>query len=244
MLFREIKDENKFKPHNTYVNKPTVIFQKQAETSKFDEFRNNNEYRPGENLHIPTPDVIPVAIDAVYNPSHPDADWSGLVHTTNRKHSQNHSSQMIHLEQTDAGIIGNSNERLKTRNIHPGKSHDFLIGGISAGNDQWKTNYSRFAGNDKSATLDLTSDNQRKLANEVKSNVNSSLNNSRNQPQYEDRKIYGSHARSFINNISLSIADKIESDTSPMIRNNKPDPSLITQNYVPMPGYTGRRPIR
>ena len=107
-MFRE---SNYTEPHHhlTYSKKPVSLFQLQQQESKFNDYGGSSSQfvvKPGDSLNAPIPREVPCATDTIYDPSDPNADWSGLVPKQYHKRQiTNNINQHIGLEHTENGII-------------------------------------------------------------------------------------------------------------------------------------------
>jgi hypothetical protein len=106
------------------------------------------------------PEAIPATFDDVYRPEHPDADWSGHVQKIPQKrHALKHRSQQIHIQHEDGGLVGSSSSA-EHQKLQVGKGQktdrEVFMGGIGCGDDQWKTSYHRFQGQEKTTRDQLT----------------------------------------------------------------------------------------
>lgn len=109
-MFRE-SDEKKVNLHQTYINKHVPNLQIQSQLGKFDDSaisaRSTNN---SLNTNIP---AVPTTWDTFYNPSDPNADWSGLVSLRNnqKKHSNDHRSQQLGIVREEFGIISKEEKK-------------------------------------------------------------------------------------------------------------------------------------
>lgn len=92
--------------HPSYVNKQKAPLQVLSQAARFENVR-KNQFATVEDLKSTT--AVPTTFDTYYDPSHPDADWSGMVSSKHRhkKHSNDHISQ-----RTGIIIIYNKNKML------------------------------------------------------------------------------------------------------------------------------------
>jgi hypothetical protein len=137
--------------HSTYTNKPMPTLQMISQNSQLnEEGRSINAYQnPGA---VETAPVVPTTWDALYDPSHPDADWSGLVSRNHvqKRHNHNHISHQEGIERTEFGIVSKETRQDWSRKRTPQdaaiskNAGTLVIGGIDAQDDRWKTTYSRF----------------------------------------------------------------------------------------------------
>ena len=147
-MFRE-SDEKKINRHVTYTNKPVPQLQIQSQVGKFDDSAISARSAHDLNKNIP---AVPTTWDNYYDPSHPDADWSGLVSLKNnqKKHSNDHRSQQLGIVREEFGIVSKEerkewqHRRQPDENLVHTNKGSFVIGGLSDENERWKTSYNRF----------------------------------------------------------------------------------------------------
>lgn len=136
-MFRE-SDEVERKVHRTYTTKPVPVFQQASIASKLDD--SGVASHDFIRREYDTPEV-PTTWGFVYDPSHPDADWSGIVDTSkhhHKKHVNNHISHKDHLVPTEGGFVGSDEKQsfLKRRpDMTQNRSNSSIIGGIDFKND-------------------------------------------------------------------------------------------------------------
>lgn len=98
----------------------------------------------------PVPPPIAPTQSEVYDPTHPDADWAGMVSRTayTRKHEQGHISQKIGIVHTERGIVSKEEKvefPRKRRDHVPAaiaENHQ-IIGGITPSTDPYMTDMRR-----------------------------------------------------------------------------------------------------
>jgi len=160
--------------HPSFINKPTAPLQLISQAARFENIR-KNQYATLEELKNTTP--VPTTFDTYYDPSHPDADWSGMVSSKHRhkKHTNDHISQKTGLIQNEFGIMtapGQEQKEFSRKKVQqrynpitgevvidrPQKSNPNLIGGIDLQNsdDRWKSNYKSFESQEKTSRDQLT----------------------------------------------------------------------------------------
>lgn len=141
--------------HATYRNKPKPDMQMISQSSQFqDNTRASLAYRSPDIVQTP---AVPTTWDTVYDPDHPDADWSGLVSKDaifTRKHDHNHPSHRENIERNELGIVSktDSSEFSKRRVNSEGATRNtgsIIIGGIDNPEDRFKTTYKRFENQEK-----------------------------------------------------------------------------------------------
>lgn len=236
--------------HQTYKTKPFPHFQKQAVVARFED---QTVIKPGDTLDHPVPPEIPSASDLLYDPDHPDADWTGFVPKyQHRKHASSHRSQQCSIQQTDVGLtvpgesIGGHKKRVD--NVLGGQSHIVIAGIAPDDNDRWKTNYSRFANQESTTRSQLTLVKRQLPRRNIEDPAQASSITTTSYfdeetlgPQSstvaDNSKQYGSHSRTFLSNLSSSLVDILPDPKSgnPSTKYNL-DKTLITQNYNPTPG--------
>lgn len=137
--------------HATYRNKPKPEMQIISQSSQFqDDTRASLAYRAPREVE--SVQAVPTTWDTVYDPDHPDADWSGLVSKEvifSKKHSTNHPSQRENIERNEQGIVSKDERqefpRKRVNNESASKnSGSLVIGGIDNPDDRFKTTYRRF----------------------------------------------------------------------------------------------------
>lgn len=160
--------------HSSFTTKPAAPLQVISQAARFENVR-NNQFATVEELKNTT--AVPTTFDTYYDPSHPDADWSGMVLSKlrHRKHSNDHISQRSGLVQTENGIIsapGQERQEFSRKKVQqrynpitgeveidrPQKSNPNLIGGINLQNDddRWKSAYKSFESQEKTSRDQLT----------------------------------------------------------------------------------------
>ena len=171
-MFRE-SDERDRHLHNSYRTKPTSIIQAAAQHSRLDESARQQNITNQDVLHARVPEAVPSTYDVVYDPSHPDADWSGMVSLKNqhKKHSTNHSSQRMGIEQNEHGIVAKVERQEWGHRRQPeGASKNnsqLVIGGINTEEDRFKTEYRRFATNEGTSRDQLTLEKRQKAVRQI-----------------------------------------------------------------------------
>ena len=160
--------------HPSYVNKQKAPLQVLSQAARFENVR-KNQFATVEDLKNTT--AVPTTFDTYYDPSHPDADWSGMVSSKykHKKHSNDHISQRTGLIQSEHGIIsapGQERQEFARKRVQqrynpitgeveidrPQKSNPDLIGGINLQNDEdrWKSAYKSFETQEKTTRDQLT----------------------------------------------------------------------------------------
>jgi hypothetical protein len=248
------------RPHESYTNKPVPLFQKHQQISSFNEYDEVDGNFTGYSASTVMPEAIPSTVDSIYDPDHPDADWSGFVaKKPERRHVQGHISQQIGIQHTENGIVSKEerDEYGRKRRVENKltMAHANLIGGLPPNDDPWKSNYQRFANQDS------TSIDQYSTAKQHSSSRRTSKAQSQDGPptiqiqdhsqerlpriQAQSKAVYGSHSRSLVNDLYSSLVDQVGEYKVKFSPKRRPDATLITENYKgQLPGYTGRRPTR
>lgn len=138
-MFRE-SDYVAPKLHATY-SKVTPAFQRAAQAAPFE---GNEKSSPP-----PLPDAIPSTQSVFYDPSHPRADWTGLVSkdALERRHVHNESNMRRGICASEVGFV-TSESTLEATNMRFKKaqaniSDAGLIGGIADNVNTWKSNNQR-----------------------------------------------------------------------------------------------------
>ena len=149
--------------HSSFATKPTPTLQLIAQSSHLnEEGRSNNAYRnPAEYESV---QAVPTTWDSVYDPSHPDADWSGLVSRahTHKRHINNPIAHQESLERNEYGIVSKEEKQewaRKRTSQDPNISKNagsLVIGGIDNPDERWKSSYTRFANHEGTARDQLT----------------------------------------------------------------------------------------
>lgn len=142
--------------HPTYYNKPKPTMQIVSEAAQFnDRTRSSLAYENYSDV-IKNPDLVPAVPttwDTVYDPAHPDADWTGLVNKNHvqKKHSRDHISLRENIVRTEHGIVSNEDRHelgrkkgpedpsIALRNAHG----SIVIGGIDEPDERWRTTHHR-----------------------------------------------------------------------------------------------------
>eukprot|EP01031_Cornospumella_fuschlensis_P030422 gene30422-36757_t len=260
--------------HPTYYNKPTPAMQLISQTSQFnDRTRSSLDYKDNKDA-IVNPEyvpAVPTTWDSYYDPSHPDADWTGLVSKNHlqRKHVHEHSSLKENIMRTEHGIVSKVERQDYMRKRAPedpsivqrnvtGSIH---IGGIDNPDDRWKTSHQRFDNREPTSRDQLTLE---KRSNPVKKVENPSQARSQYgapSPRFETGSLSGfgtqsqaltsfSGRGSLLSGIANKLAPTLDSqprfssDASHQKTAGAFDTNklLITDNYRHFPpGYTGAR---
>ena len=149
--------------HSSFAPKPTPTLQLISQASHLnEEGRSSNAYRnPAEYENV---QAVPTTWDSVYDPSHPDADWTGLVSRahTHKRHIHNHIAHQETLERTEHGIVSKEEKQEWARRRGPQDQNisknagTLVIGGIDNPDERWKTNYTRQVNHEGTARDQLT----------------------------------------------------------------------------------------
>lgn len=255
--------ESDFQPtalHSTFSTKPIPTFQLQSQIARFNEKSVASLSSCSSTTLDPLPSAVPSSNDFFYDPSHPDADWSGMVSLkrNQRKHERSHASQRTNIIQTEAGIVslGNKNEYVKTRRSDLSDPND-VIGGIGT-NDHWKTTYMSLAVGEGTNISQLTLQKRSLPRKAIPDPAQSQSSSSTVLHTYfEDDQYYMTSARSqdsrsaptslagyrapanvsrsLIANLGASLVGKISDPISQPV-SREISKTLLTQNYNPAPG--------
>ncbi len=247
--------------HATYHYKPKPALQLASQHAAFDEKgRSYHAFsNPGNPESIP---AVPTTWDTVYDPSHPDADWTGLVQKIpHKKHINDHIAMQEGIERNEYGIISKEERQEWARkraiaDSGTGKNAGSLvIGGIDNPHERYTTSYKRFETHERTSRDQLTLE---KRTNPVK-RLQDPLNTTNPSPRgymtsspyppeatntfNQSRKDVGIHPRA---SLLSGIGEKLVASNSSVIRSNpeiskqsRPNESyrvLTTDNYNPVPG--------
>jgi hypothetical protein len=141
-MFRE-SDYEPPRMHPSFARKPVSILQQESHLSRFEDNRDRRTFEE--------PPMVPATYDTRRDPSHPEADWGGLVskERTQKRHDPNreHRSQHTGIVQTEDGIVSVEERAEWARLRRPSdpklRGEGEIIGGISVGEEQYTTNYHR-----------------------------------------------------------------------------------------------------
>ena len=171
-MFRE-SDEKERHLHNSYQTKPISIIQAASRVSHLDESGLQQNITRQDVFRQRVPEAVPATYDVVYDPSHPDADWSGMVSTKfhHKKHSSNHSSQRMGIEQNEHGIVAKVEKQEWGHRRQPEgavkNNSQILLAGINNDDDRFKTEYRRFANHEATSREQLTLDKRQKAVRSI-----------------------------------------------------------------------------
>ena len=151
-MFRESNIQERHL-HASFTNKPAPTFQQLSQISKLDDSATRAKISNCDVFSIPTPTAVPVTYDTVYDPSHPDADWSGMVSLKNqhKKHTQGHASQKLGIEQCEHGIVAKVERQEWGHRRQPEggakNASQLVLSGVGGedNSDRFKSEYQRFA---------------------------------------------------------------------------------------------------
>lgn len=263
--------------HSTYTNKPTPHLQRQAQNSHFnEEGRSSNAFKDFSNAEAP---MVPVTWDTVYDPEHPDADWSGLVKKIPmKKHNHQHIAMQESIERTEHGIMTKEDKERQEFSRKRGANDptisknagSLVIGGIDNPQDRFKTTYNRFEYHEKTGRDQLTLEKRinpvKKISDpgQLRSQGGSNMSSPREplsqMDSYGAAQFAQSQQASFRGGGAIlsaktsllsGLGGKLIADsnvpTNPVYNQQaggRPNDNyrvLVTDNYKPFPGYTGRR---
>lgn len=252
-MFRE-SDVSDPRYHSTYVNKPLPVLQRQQQTSKFDERSDELHQfsrRPGDGVYDPVPDLIPCAVDTVYDPSHVDADWTGLVLKEHHKrHVRDHTALNVGLQHTEQGISSNIYReeygRKRRIDVPASKSNPNILGGIDIDDsDRWKSNYQRFSSQESTISDQYTLSKQHVQKHQYH---NTSMAQSQqfideesyrsdprtySQSRPSQTTKYGSNSKFVAFDLSASVLESLKDQNLPVSKPRvmKANSTLILDNY-------------
>lgn len=250
-MFRE-SDYQPPKLHSSYAAKPLSKMQLHSQLSKF-ENPNNDEV---SRQQLPQ-DVVPTTFDTVYDPAHPDADWSGRVSKAHnqKKHSTNHRSQMSGIIQSEYGLLSTEDKKEWTslRRGGANNSNSNIIGGISCEGEHFQTtiqrqNIGETTGIDQ-LSLSKRHGNKKNLPDpalmhqeyqNIQENKHNSYHETAAVPQQSSG--YYNTSKSFISNIGSSLVNRVPNTPSNSNNNNavaiRPEArkELVIDNYRNIPG--------
>eukprot|EP00981_Chlorochromonas_danica_P004104 scaffold801_cov178-Ochromonas_danica.AAC.9 len=164
--------------HPTYYNKPTPTLQLISQHAEFNERGRSSLAYPSHVEAIINPDIVPAVPttwDSVYDPDHPDADWTGCVSRNHqqKRHNQSHPSLRENIIRTQEGIVSSVDCQEFARKRPPedpsvalrNTAGSIIIGGIDQPDERWKTTHHRFESKEPTARDQLTLE---KRANPIK----------------------------------------------------------------------------
>jgi flagellar basal body rod protein FlgC len=165
-MFRQ-SDEVARRPHASYLNRPTPELQVQGRYGQFDSRTSTNvAQESARNQAGPQPTPIPAAHDTFYDPSHPQADWGGLVSKVNNQKSHtydDHRAQNQGIENTEDGMVSKE-ERQEF--AHRRRANDELVttakqtyqmsSVINPGFDRWQTTHASFEAQEATSRDQMT----------------------------------------------------------------------------------------
>jgi hypothetical protein len=252
-MFRE-SDFSEQKLHSTYSTKPKSKFQELSQAAKFDESGlSSRAYKDHNGEAVP---IIPTTWDTLYDPTNPEADWSGLVNKdfNHKRHIKSHISQQIGLTQTEHGIVSKIEKQEWAHKRQPtiqasSNQSTLVLGGIHEQNDQWKTTYKSFEAKENTNRDQLSLEKrtrpmmlipdpaQARSAQRVQMNSTISTVNAPTSSVLCNRAPSYSN-RSMLSMLGSDLADRVIEPTP--IRSLTSQPRildvLVSQNYNPNPG--------
>jgi hypothetical protein len=172
-MFREA-DERGRNLHPSYKQKQMSAMQQISQNSRLDESALQNKINNCDVFSAPMPDAVPLKYDTVYDPSHPDADWAGMVSLKNqhKKHTQDHASQRLGITQCEHGIVAKEERqewghRRQQEGANKNASQLVLAGVGSNEADRFKTEYRRLAEHEGTTRDQLTLDKRLKSVKRI-----------------------------------------------------------------------------
>lgn len=171
-MFREAEEPSR-NMHPSFRPKPLSTMQLLSQSSKLDDSATHDKITNVDVFHAQQPPTVPCTYDTVYDPSHPDADWSGMVSLKNhhKKHTQNHASQRLGITQCEHGIVAKEERQEWDHRKQPEGSYKnsttFVIGGINNDEDRFKTEYRRLAHHEATSRDQLTLDKRQKAVRRI-----------------------------------------------------------------------------
>jgi hypothetical protein len=173
-MFRESNEPERHL-HPSYRNKAVSGFQQVAMSSKLDDSAYREHITNTDVFSKAQPVPVPATYDTVYDPTHPDADWSGMVSLRfqHKKHSHDHSSQKMGITQCEHGIVAKVERQEWGHRKQPeGASKNasqLVISGVGgdSGADRFKTEYRRFAEHEGTQRDQLTLEKRMKSVKQI-----------------------------------------------------------------------------
>ena len=168
-------DETGRNLHPSFRAKPLSTLQLISQGSKLDDSAVRQKINHCDVFHEPMPAPVPVTYDTAYDPSHPDADWSGMVSLKNKqkKHTNDHASQKIGITHSEHGIIAKVEKQEWAHRRQPEGStkntSQLVISGVGGddGADRFKTEYRRFAENEGTSRDQLILEKRQKSVKKI-----------------------------------------------------------------------------
>ena len=116
-MFRE-EDERIRNLHPSYRNKPISAMQMLSQNARLDDSAMNQKINNCDRNGL-IPDAVPVTYDTMYDPTNPQADWTGMVSLkyAHKKHITGHASQQLGIEQSENGIIAKVTKISKMQSV-------------------------------------------------------------------------------------------------------------------------------
>lgn len=255
--------ENVRKMHSTYTNKPKPDLQIISQGSHFEDgTRASLAFRAQPNPEsVP---AVPTTWDTVYDPDHPNADWSGLVSKDalfTKKYIRDHPSLRENVQRTEHGIISRDErqEFSKRRNNNDGiaekNAGSVVIGGIDRPDDRWKTTYRRFESKEQTdreqLTIEKRTNPMKRIPDPAQARGRSDTQSLTPQQELMYRSLkdesYSSRdsapkfnpRTSLLSNLGDSLLSTVEPppSTTKAAYNSESYRSMITDNYNPLPGW-------
>jgi hypothetical protein len=172
-MFREA-DETGRHLHASFKQKQVSAMQQISQNSRLDESALHNKINNCDVFSAPMPAAVPLKYDTVYDPSHPDADWAGMVSLKNqhKKHTQGHASQRLGITQCEHGIVAKEERqewghRRQQEGANKNASQLVLAGVGSNEAERFKTEYRRLAEHEGTTRDQLTLDKRLKSVKRI-----------------------------------------------------------------------------
>lgn len=173
-MFREVAEQERHL-HPSYKNKAISGLQQIAMNSRLDDSANRQKITNADVFSQPQPEAVPATYDTVYDPSHPDADWSGMVSLRfqHKKHSQDHASQKMGITQCEHGIVAKVERQEWGHRRQPEgatkNSSQLLLSGVGGSDDseRYKSEYRRFAEHESTQRDQLTLEKRMKAVKRI-----------------------------------------------------------------------------
>eukprot|EP00602_Paraphysomonas_sp_CaronLab_P012741 CAMPEP_0185040774 /NCGR_PEP_ID=MMETSP1103-20130426/39240_1 /TAXON_ID=36769 /ORGANISM="Paraphysomonas bandaiensis, Strain Caron Lab Isolate" /LENGTH=262 /DNA_ID=CAMNT_0027580205 /DNA_START=87 /DNA_END=875 /DNA_ORIENTATION=- len=261
-MFRE-SDYQPPKLHPSYEKKPLSLLQHRAKLSQFEDTRSTSVH----DGRMDQPPAVPVSHDTVYDPSHPDADWNGMVskQRAQKKHTQGHRSQMSGIATSEDGLVSKEERAEWSRLRRPSdpklRGADDLISGIPTEGDHYMTNYQRQTNGIQTSNDQLTlmkrgghrkviqdpAQSTRQKQSEGGGPMEGQYRQGHNIPtEQENESPFGYRPQAMGGSLMSSLGSSLVSRVDPPPKSTPKggySKTLISENFNSAPGYTGRRKL-